>query len=164
MSMQKVALVTGAGRGIGRGIAEQLAANGWKIAINYRSNASAAEETRQSIVKMETECLAIQADISKTEDRKKLVSETITNFGQINLLINNAGVAPKQRVDILETSEESYDDVLGVNLKGPFFLTQQVAGRMVEMVKQDRIQSPKIINISSLSSYASSPNRAEYCL
>ena len=69
--MQKVALVTGAGRGIGRGIAEQLAANGWKIAINYRSNASAAEETRQSIVKMETECLAIQADISKTEDRKK---------------------------------------------------------------------------------------------
>lgn len=162
--MKRVALITGAGRGIGRGIAEILAAHGWHIAINYRSNASAAEETKQHIEKLNVACCSIQADISKADGRKKLVDDTMAYFGQIDLLVNNAGIAPRLRVDMLKASEESYDEVMAVNLKGPFFLTQQVANRMIELVKKEMIQAPKIINISSLSAFASSPSRAEYCI
>lgn len=160
----KVALVTGAGRGIGRGIALALAERGWAVVINYRGNQAAAEETLRIVTEMGGEGLLVQADIAQTVDRQRLVAETLDHFGRIDLLVNNAGMAPRQRLDILEVGETSYDEVLSVNLKGPFFLTQLVARTMIELLGSEVIADPRIINISSISAYTSSPNRGEYCL
>jgi NAD(P)-dependent dehydrogenase (short-subunit alcohol dehydrogenase family) len=160
----QAALITGAGRGIGRGIALALAEKGWNIVVNYRSNAQAASETVEMVKQAGGDGLAVQANIAEAADREQLVDETVGNFGRIDLLVNNAGMAPRARTDILEVSEESYDEVMAVNLKGPFFLTQTVASTMVEQKQLGLIDAPKIINIGSLSSYTSSPSRPEYCL
>jgi len=160
----KVALITGAGRGIGRGIALALAENGWTIVINYRNNHSAAEETLRIAEEMGGSGLLVQADISQSVDRQRLIAKTIGKFGRVDLLVNNAGMAPRQRLDILEVGEDSYDEVLTVNLKGPFFLTQSVAQVMINMLGSEVITDPCIINISSISAYTSSPNRGEYCI
>ena len=93
-----------------------------------------------------------------------LLQETLHQYGRIDLLVNNAGMAPRQRMDILSTTESSYDEVMQVNLKGPFFLTQSVAKAMVSLLEAESISDPLIINIGSLSAYTSSPNRAEYCI
>jgi NAD(P)-dependent dehydrogenase (short-subunit alcohol dehydrogenase family) len=92
------------------------------------------------------------------------VDETLERFGRINLLVNNAGMGPRQRVDMLSASEDSYDEVMATNLKGPFFLTQRVANEMIELVGSEVISDPKIVNIGSISAYTSSPARAEYCI
>ena len=105
----------------------------------------------------------MQADIGSTEDRKKLVDAAIAKFGSIELLVNNAGVAPKVRADLLETPEDSFDYVVGTNLKGPFYLTQLVANRMIEQ-EGDAAQPPAIVNIGSISAYTASVNRGEYCI
>ena len=160
----QVALITGAGRGIGRGIAVGLAECGWAVVVNYRRNAQAADETSRLVEKAGGQGLAVQADIAQAADRHHLVEETLRHFERIDLLVNNAGIAPRQRMDILEVSEASYDEVMAVNLKGPFFLTQQVAQEMVRLLKAGTIEQPKIVNIGSLSAYTSSPNRGEYCL
>lgn len=162
--MNQVALVTGAARGIGRAIAMALAREGWHIVINYRGSADAAEATRAQIEAEGGQSLVIQADIASAVDRARLVAQTLERFGQIDLLVNNAGIAPRQRVDILETSETSFDEVIATNLKGPFFLTQLVARTMIGLVRAGKIQNPKIINIGSLSAYTSSVNRPEYCI
>jgi 3-oxoacyl-[acyl-carrier protein] reductase len=164
MSDNRVALVTGAGRGIGRGIAEALAGHGWTVVVNYRSNAGAAMETLRLVNEAGARGVAIQADIADASDRERLVADSLEKFGRIDLLVNNAGTAPRQRMDILDTNEASYDEVMAVNLKGPFFLTQRVAKAMIELIKAGVVERPKIVNIGSLSAYASSPNRAEYCL
>jgi len=161
---KRVALVTGAGRGIGRGIALALAKNGWRVVINYRGNAEAAQETAGLVEQAGSQASVIQANIGSADDRKKLVQSTLEEFKRIDLLVNNAGIGPRQRLDILETNEASYDEVMGVNLKGPFFLTQQVARAMVNMLQAGAITPPKIVNISSISAYTSSPNRGEYCI
>jgi NAD(P)-dependent dehydrogenase (short-subunit alcohol dehydrogenase family) len=106
----------------------------------------------------------MQANIAEAADRQRLIDEIVPKFGRIDLLVNNAGMAPRQRLDILETSEISYDEVMTVNLKGPFFLTQQVARVMIEQLQQGVITAPRIVNIGSISAYTSSPNRGEYCL
>lgn len=160
----QAALITGAGRGIGRGIALALAEKGWNIVVNYRSNAQAASETVEMVKQAGGDGLAVQANIAEAADREQLVDETVGSFGRIDLLVNNAGMAPRARTDILEVSEESYDEVMAVNLKGPFFLTQTVARTMLEQKQLGLIDAPKIINIGSLSSYTSSPSRPEYCL
>lgn len=160
----RVALVTGAGRGIGRGIALALAERGWAVVINYRSNAAAATETVRLAEEAGGRGLAVQADVADASDRERLVAETLERFGRIDLLINNAGIAPRQRLDILETNEESYNEVMAVNLKGPFFLTQLVANAMIELIEAGVIERPKIVNIGSLSAYTSSTSRGEYCL
>lgn len=160
----RVALVTGASRGIGRGIAVALAERGWTIVINYNSNTAAATEAIQLVETQGGQGAAIQANVAHAADRRRLVEEMLGRFKRIDLLVNNAGMAPRQRLDILETSEASYDEVMAVNLKGPFFLTQQVARIMLDLLKVDKIQQPKIINIGSISAYTSSPNRGEYCI
>lgn len=162
--MSRVALVTGAGRGIGRGIALALGERGWSVVINYRGNRVAADETAAALVEMGAQVLTVQADISTGEDRQRLLDETLARFGGVDLLVNNAGMAPRQRVDILQVSEASFDEVMEVNLRGPFFLTQLVANVMVGQVGTEREARPAIINISSLSAYTSSPNRSEYCI
>jgi len=160
----KVALVTGGGRGIGRGIGLALAQAGWQVAFSYRGNAEAAQATLAEIQAAGATGLAIQADVSKTVDRARLVAWVLEEFGGIDLLVNNAGMAPRQRNDLLEMSEASFDEVMGTNLKGPFFLTQQVARIMVEQQKGDPQDMPVIINIGSISSDTSSTNRGEYCI
>ncbi len=160
----RVALVTGASRGIGRGIALALVEHGWAVVINYRGNRDAAEETLRIVEKGSGNGMLIQADISQPADRRRLIADTLEHFGRIDLLVNNAGIAPRQRLDILELGEDSYDEVLAVNLKGPFFLTQQVARAMIDFLGAGVMANPRIINISSISAYTSSSNRGEYCL
>ena len=161
---ERVALVTGAGRGIGRGIALGLAERGWAVVVNYRSDAEAATETARLVAQAGGRGAAVQADVSDPEDRARLVAGTLERLGRIDLLVNNAGIAPRQRVDILEVGETSYDEVMAVNLKGPFFLTQRVAKAMIGLIEAGTIERPKIVNVGSLSAYTSSPSRGEYCL
>ena len=164
MNNERVALVTGGSRGIGRGIAVGLGEKGWTVIVNYRGQAEAAEEAVRLVKDAGGQAVALQGDIASAEDRKRLLADTLTQFGRIDLLVNNAGMAPRQRMDILQTSEESYDEVMAVNLKGPFFLTQAVARNMIELIKDGKIEQGQIINIGSMSAYTSSPSRSEYCL
>ena len=164
MASERVALVTGSSRGIGRGIATALAERGWHLVINYRRDKTAAEETKAAIEALGTSAFIVQADMANHQDLERLVTATLEHFGRIDLLVNNAGIGPRERVDMLQVGEESYDEVMAVNLKGPFFLTQRVANVMVAQVEQGIIQNPKIVNISSINAYTSSPERAEYCI
>ena len=163
--MGKVALVTGAGRGIGRGIALALAEREWSLVINYRGNAATASETAGMVREAGGGALVVQADIGSAADRSRLVQAALEQFGRIDLLVNNAGMGPRTRMDILETTEESYDEVMNVNLKGPFFLSQLVARTMLEQLEAGPAgAAPQIINIGSISAYTSSPARGEYCI
>jgi NAD(P)-dependent dehydrogenase (short-subunit alcohol dehydrogenase family) len=161
---QRVALVTGASRGIGRSIAVALAEKSWAVVINFRQNVEAAAETLRLVETAGGRGLLVQANVALATDRSRLAEQTLATFGRLDLLVNNAGIAPRQRVDILETDEASYDDVLAVNLKGPFFLTQTMAQVMITLLRAGTIREAKIINIGSISAYTSSVNRAEYCL
>jgi 3-oxoacyl-[acyl-carrier protein] reductase len=171
--MNKVALVTGASRGIGRGIAIELARIGWDLTLNYVSNISAAEETARACVEeagaagKQTRCELAQADVSFAADREKLIASTREQHGRLDLLVNNAGVAPLVRADLLDSSEESFDRLMGINVKGPFFLTQLAARWMIEQVRNPGdagTQSPRIVIVSSISAYTASVNRGEYCV
>jgi len=160
----KIAIVTGGSRGIGRGIVLALAQHGWSSVINYRGNLAAAEDTKKSVERLGETGECIQGDVAIKTDRERLVRDALARFGRIDLLVNNAGMGPRQRVDMIQVSEASYDEVMATNLKGPFFLTQLVAREMIRLVQSEQIQNPKIINISSISAYTSSPSRAEYCI
>jgi 3-oxoacyl-[acyl-carrier protein] reductase len=160
----KVALITGASRGIGRGIALGLAREGFECAINYASNAAAAEEVKGQVEQLRGRAVIVQADVGSAGDRQRLVDEAYAAFGRIDLLVNNAGVAPAVRADLLEASEESFDRLININLKGPYFLTQLVARRMIEQIRQGTLRAPKIVNITSVSAYAASTNRGDYCV
>jgi NAD(P)-dependent dehydrogenase (short-subunit alcohol dehydrogenase family) len=164
MPAGKVALVTGASRGIGRGIAEALATRGWRIAINYRANEQAAEETRALVAARGGSGFCIQADVGRLEDHERLVRAVLEHYGHVDLLVNNAGMAPRQRVDMLRVGQDSYDEIMQTNLKGPFFLTQRVAQHMIARLQANTIEAPQIVNITSISAVASSTHRAEYCL
>jgi 3-oxoacyl-[acyl-carrier protein] reductase len=169
--MNEVALVTGASRGIGRGIALELAKAGRDLVINYAGNAGAAQQTAADcIAAARAQGHAVraeicQADISSSADRAKLIDFTRTTFGRLNLLINNAGVAPNVRADILDAGEESFDRLININVKGPYFLTQLAARWMIEQVK-DKVPAPqcKIVTVSSISAYTASINRGDYCV
>jgi 3-oxoacyl-[acyl-carrier protein] reductase len=167
-----VALITGASRGIGRGIALALAGLGCDVVINYVRNISAAEQTALDCVAAArakgktSRAKIIRADIAVKADRLQLIDQTLAEFGRLDILVNNAGIAPEARVDLLETSDESFDLVLTTNLKAPFFLTQLAAKVIIRQQGQipDVPLRPKIINISSVSAYTASINRGEYCV
>lgn len=160
----KTALVTGASRGIGRGIAVELARAGCRIAINYAGNAEAAAEALRLVRAAGGDGFTVQADIAVPADRERLVAETARVFGRIDLLVNNAGVAPLVRADLLEAGEESFDRLFAINLKGPFFLTQAVAKRMLSQEPDGEGGRGRIVNITSISAYAASVNRGDYCM
>jgi len=162
-STTKVALVTGASRGIGRAITIEMARCGFDCVINYVRNAEAANEVKKAVEATGRRGHLVQADVGESADRQKLVEEAGSAFGRIDLLVNNAGIAPDKRVDLLEATEESFDRVIGVNLKGPYFLSQLVARRMIEQAKNGAANL-KIVTISSVSAYAASVNRGEYCI
>ncbi len=157
-----ISLITGAGRGIGRGIAIELGKLGHHIAINYAGNSAAADECLSLVREAGGDGFTVQADVSKTEDRARLVTTTVEKYGRIDLLVNNAGVSPLVRADILEASEESFDRLIGINLKGPYFLTQLVANQMISQPQIGNLT--QIVTISSLSAYTASVNRGDYCL
>ena len=163
-SSSPVALVTGASRGIGRAIAVELASAGYDIMVNYVARQDAAEETASLVTAKGREALLAQADISSSDDRESMLESIREKFGRIDVLVNNAALAPRERVDLLESSEEHYDRTLDVNLKGPFFLTRSVANWMVEERLADPGRKLYIVNISSLSEYTSSVLRGDYCL
>ena len=147
-----IALVTGASRGIGRGIAIELSKTHQVIAT-YRGNREAAESLRAA-----TGAEIVQSDIGSAADRASLLAQIENDFGPIDLLVNNAGIAPRVRADILEAGEESFDELIATNLKGPHFLTQAVAREMAAR------KAGRIIFITSISAFTSSVNRAEYCI
>ena len=161
----RIALVTGGSRGIGWGIALALSRTGYDVAVaHYDADESAAEQTVSEIRGLGRKCRAWKGDVSKAEDRAALIENVRREFGKLNLLVNNAGVAPTQRADMLEATEESFDRVLSINLKGPYFLTQAVAKWMIEERKAGPDEFLAIVNISSISAYTSSTSRAEYCI
>lgn len=162
--MKKTALITGAARGIGNGIAYQLATEGYDIAILDVFAQEDVKDNVDRIIKTGADVLYFQGDLSKDESRKQFVESVVNHFGRIDVLVNNAGVGPKVRLDILETTEESFDFVLGINLKGTFFLTQTVANEMIKLKDKFEDCNPTIVNISSMSAYTSSTSRGEYCI
>src|SRR5207248_5767244 len=171
--MNPVALITGASRGIGRGIALEMATLGWDLVINYATNGAAARETAaDSISLARNSCKTIraeicQADVGSSPDRRKLIDFTTGNFNRLDLLVNNAGVAPRVRADILQADEEEFDRVININVKGPYFLTQLAANWMIERLRTGSSPLPflpKIVTISSISAYTASINRGEYCV
>lgn len=168
-STQPVALVTGSGQGIGRGIALRLAADGYAVAINDivadpGNTEQGAYEVKKTIEAGTGRAEVFKADIASSGDRETMIASILETFGRIDLLVNNAGIGPRQRVDMLQVSADSYDEVMAVNLRGPFFLTQRVANAMIRLLQAGIITAPKIVNIGSISAYTSSTDRAEYCL
>lgn len=164
--MNPVALITGSSRGIGRGIAIEMAAAGtFDLIINYAGNEAAADECvalcRKAGAKLRVE--AVQGDISQTEDRSRMIDFVREEFGRLDLLVNNAGVAPNVRADLLEASEESFDRIININLKGPYFLTQLAAKLMIDSAPVAAFPRA-IVNITSISAFTASVNRGDYCV
>lgn len=162
MINKPVALVTGGSRGIGRGICVELARTGHAVVVNYQGNETAARETAELVG---PDSLLCQGDVSVAGDRARLVETTLATWGRIDILVNNAGITSVGRRDILEATEESWDRVLGVNLKGAFFLCQRVAQEMLRLQAQPPADyRPALINVSSVSAYALSTARGDYCV
>jgi NAD(P)-dependent dehydrogenase (short-subunit alcohol dehydrogenase family) len=171
MTDKPVAIVTGASRGIGKAIASELAAMGYDLVITHfdftpdgKADTSAAQETAEQLTSLGVRCLAVRSDISNPTDRRELIRVAKTDFTRCDILVNNAGIAPAKRADILEATEQSFDRVLSINLKGPYFLTQFVANWMIQLKQQQPDIHHRIVNISSISAYVSSPFRGEYCI
>jgi NAD(P)-dependent dehydrogenase (short-subunit alcohol dehydrogenase family) len=162
--MKQTALITGGSRGIGLGIAKELAKSGFDLAINGVRNLDSVEPVLNDLKKLGVKVIYAQGDISQKEDRQYIFQKVVSEFGRLNVLINNAGIASKERKDILEATEESYDLLMGINLKGPYFLTQLFANHMVRIKKEDPEFWSCIINVSSISATVASVNRGEYCI
>ena len=160
----KVALVTGGSRGIGFGIAEKLAEAGWNLAINGVRDESQVQETLQVLRAKNVNVIYCQGNIGDLSNHQNMVKRVEELVGPINLLVNNAGVAPKERMDILDTTPESYQRLMDINLKGPFFLTQLIARRMADEKSRNTDFQGCIINIGSISATVASTSRAEYCI
>ena len=161
MNESPLALVTGAARGIGAAIAVQLARNGMDIAI---FDIIEADEVSASVQATGQSALTVIGDVTDGEDRTRAIDTIRRQFGRLDVLVNNAGVAPNVRADILDASEESYDRVMNINLKGPYFLTQAAAAWMIRQRETRPDDWMCIVNISSCSAYTASPSRGEYCL
>lgn len=158
---QPVALVTGGSRGIGRGICLALAGAGYAVAVNYAGNEDAAKET-QTLIGDRAETLLCRADVGIAIDRERMIDDVLSRWERVDVLVNNAGITSIGRRDILEATEESWERVLAVNTKGPFFLCQRVANEMLRRL--DRLTKPTLINVTSLSTYTLSTNRGDYCV
>jgi 3-oxoacyl-[acyl-carrier protein] reductase len=164
-----VAFITGASRGIGRGVAIELAKQGWDLAglsrlFDPNNTESGLFEVKQRVEEAGGDFLPLQGDVTSIADHAHLLELILEKYGRIDLLVNNAGVAPEKRLDIMEATTGSFDRVLGVNLRGPFFLTQRVAQQMISQSKPNGERAPAIVFITSISAVTSSPSRAEYCI
>lgn len=161
--MGKTAIVTGGGRGIGLAIVKQLANDGYNVTVMGSSPEEKYKSELDEVRTLGIEVLYISGSIASAEDRLRCVGSTVEKFGSIDCLVNNAGIGPKVRADLLEMTEESFDTVLETNLKGTMFLTQLVANHMIKQPKKGN-KNGTIVNIASISSEVSSINRGEYCV
>lgn len=161
---RRVALITGAARGIGLGIARCLAAENCDLVVCDIHPDEAVQGALDELRVHGADVLYCRADVTDREARARMLDEIRAHFGRLNVLVNNAGVAPRVRADILEATEESYDWVMNVNLKGPYFLTQAVANWMIEQRRADPNFAGCIVNISSISATVASVSRGEYCI
>lgn len=169
MDKKPLAVVTGASRGIGRAICIYLASAGYNIAGISRTLVTSGSkkglnELKPIIEDLGSSFLALEADIANTNGHKNLISEINKNFGRIDLLVNNAGVAPLKRIDILKTNTESFDRLIGINLRGPLFFSQVAVNFMMDIKTKIKNYTPTLIFITSVSAALSSPERAEYCI
>jgi len=164
MTRRRVAVVTGGARGIGLAIASHLARDGFDLAVCGTRSADAAADAVASLREHGGEVFYAACDIADRTARAELVAGVRRRFGRLHVLVNNAGMAPLQRRDLLEASEESFERVVRVNLQGPYFLTQVVARWMIEQRRADRAYRGCIVNISSVSATTASVQRGEYCV
>lgn len=162
--MKKVALITGGSRGIGLGIAKSLAEAGFDLAINGVRNEEDAQGALDGLRALGADVLYCQGDVGEANSRQGIMDKIKGHFGRLNVLVNNAGVAPKERKDILEATEESFDYVVNTNLKSSYFLSQAAANWMVEQKDADKDFEAAIINVGSISATVVSINRGEYCI
>lgn len=162
--MKRVALVTGGTRGIGFGIAQALAREGFNLAVCGLRDENVVTDPLKTLRSMSAEVLYCQCDVARRDARDEMLAAVRQRFGRLEVLVNNAGTAPKERRDILEATEESFEHVLRTNLQGPYFLTQAVARWMVEQKKGDATFAGCVVNVSSISATVASVNRGEYCI
>lgn len=160
----RVALVTGGATGIGLGISDALARDGLALAICGRRDEARVAAPLAALRAVAPDVLYVPADVGDRADRARLVEAVRQHFGRLDVLVNNAGVGPSERRDLLDATEESYDRVMDVNLKGPYFLTQAVARWMVDQKEADAAFGGCIVNVGSISATTASTNRGEYCL
>jgi len=161
---KRVALITGGTRGLGLAIAEQLAADGFSLVINGRRPHEDIAPVVERLQALGAKILYCQADVADAGSRQEMMDDIRGIFGRLDVLVNNAGVAPNERADILEASEASFDRLISINLKGPYFLTQLVANWMIEQRQADNNFAGTIVNISSVSAELASDNRGDYCI
>jgi len=162
--MKQVALVTGGSRGIGLGIAKHLAQSGFDLAINGVRPEESVEDVIENIKEMGAEVIYCQGNIALMLDRKRIIHHVRTHFNRLNVLVNNTRMAPRESRDVLTATEESFDEVISVNLKGNYFLTQDAANWMIEQKQANPDFKGCIINVSSISATVASVNRGEYCI
>lgn len=162
--MKKVALVTGGTRGIGLGVARTLAEAGFDLVLCGMRPAAAVEDTLQRLRERGAEVLYARCNVGDRAERTAMLDAIRAHYGRLHVLVNNAGIAPRQRLDVLEATEESYEEVMRTNLQGPYFLTQAVARWMIEQQQATPDWSGCIISVSSISATVASPSRGEYCL
>lgn len=162
--MKKTVLITGGSRGIGLGIAKALAAEGWNLAVNGMRPEASVQDVLEELRGTGVEVIYCQGNVGESTDRQRMIDQVIARWGHLNALVNNAGVAPKERKDLLEMTEESYDRVMDINLKGSFFLSQLAAKQMVKSKAEDPDFEAYVVNVSSISATVISINRGEYCI
>lgn len=164
MTVSSVALITGGTRGIGLGISEALAGEGYALAINGVRPEHRTEDAKRELSERGAEVIYCRADVSSADDRSRMLEQIRDRFGRLDVLVNNAGVAPSDRADVLEASEDSFQRLIDINLKGPYFLTQSVANWMIEQREAIDDFDGYIVNISSISATVASPDRGDYCI
>ena len=162
--MNKIAFITGGTRGIGFGVALALGKAGFDLAVNGMRNEGEVTDALEELRKLGVNVAYFQGNVAVREDRQAMVDKILSHFGSVNVLVNNAGIAPRERADILHAKEEIWDEVMEINLKGPYFLTQLFANYFVEKKLENPLFEASIINISSISAFVASVNRGEYCI
>jgi NAD(P)-dependent dehydrogenase (short-subunit alcohol dehydrogenase family) len=162
--MNKIAFITGGTRGIGFGVALALGKAGFDLAVNGMRNEGEVTDALEELRNIGVNVAYFQGNVAVREDRQAMLDKILSHFGSVNVLVNNAGIAPRERADILHAKEEIWDEVMEINLKGPYFLTQLFANYFVKKKVENPLFEASIINISSISAFVASVNRGEYCI